>query len=74
MKIKRGGGVMCLVNKPEGREVDRYGLEWNYPGEPYGFDLRGPERRARTPSTKSHAETSRTKSKRVRLGWNVRLH
>jgi len=29
-------------NEPEGRAVDRYGLEWNCPGEPYGFDLRRP--------------------------------
>jgi len=27
--------------KPKGRAVDRYGLEWSCPGEPYGFDLRG---------------------------------
>jgi len=30
-------------NKPEGRAVDRYGIELSCPGEPYGFDLRGPE-------------------------------
>jgi len=50
-------------NKPEGRAVDRYGLEWSCPGEPYGFDLRGPGAAyARTPSTKSHSTSSRADS------------
>jgi len=41
----RGPGAACPTpkyNKSEGRAVDRYSLEWNCPGEPYGFDLRGP--------------------------------
>jgi len=34
--------VVKEYNKPEGRAVDRYGLKWSCPGEPYGLDYRGP--------------------------------
>jgi len=62
----RSPGAACpnpKYNKPEERVVDRYGLEWSCPGEPYGFDPCSPgSAYARTPSTKSHATSSRAAS------------